>query len=347
MKTIKYTQKAEDVLNMYLKGKNYSEVFFITDTNSFEFCYKARNWYVSPENVIIINPGEENKNLTTIEYIWNQLVKKKVRRSSLIVNLGGGVITDMGGFAASCYKRGVDYINIPTTLLSQVDASIGGKTGFDFCGLKNEIGLFSTSKLVIIDNRFLSTLPYEELLSGYAEMLKHSLLAETKMLSDTMKIDLKNVDKTNFLKKIEKSVYIKNSIVESDPFEEGIRKSLNLGHTVAHSLESYALNKGTKIPHGHAVAYGIVVALQLSINKMGLDQDFNNMVKDFILNLYPKLNLKFDGDALYNIMLHDKKNGDDRVAFTLLKECGQFEINVVCSKNEILKAICDSLDCLK
>jgi len=347
MKIIEYTQKAEDVLNEYIKENNYSEVFFLTDDNSYKFCFKEVNWHASSKNIIVVTPGEENKNLTTIEYIWNQFVDKKVRRHSLIVNLGGGVITDMGGFAASCYKRGVAYINIPTTLLSQVDASVGGKTGFDFNGFKNEIGLFSNSKLVIIDNRFLRTLPYEELLSGYAEMLKHSLLAEKKILLDTMKIDLKHLDTKDFLKKIEKSVQIKTSIVESDPFECGIRKSLNLGHTVGHALESYALLKDTKIPHGHAVAYGIVVALQLSLNKMGLDKNFNNTVKDFILDLYPKLNLKFDGDSLYDIMLHDKKNGDNGVSFTLLKECGYFEINVICLKAEILKAIHDSLDCLK
>ena len=254
--------------------------------------------------------------------IWQVLSDQGARRNAVLVNVGGGVITDLGGFAASCFKRGIHCVNIPTTLLAQIDASVGGKTGFDFNGLKNEIGSFAIPDWVLIDNHFLATLPERQIMSGFAEMLKHALLAEE-----------------DFLKLIRKSVAVKAAIVQSDPREKGLRKALNFGHTVGHAIESVAIRRGLDIFHGDAVAYGMIAELFLSVQKLGFDEKHFEAVRKFIREKYPVYHPVAEADELYELMLHDKKNEQAGVNFTLIHKPGEFDIDNYCSRDEIFEAL--------
>jgi 3-dehydroquinate synthase len=254
-----------------------------------------------------------------------------------MINLGGGMVTDLGGFAASTFKRGIKYINIPTTLLAMVDASVGGKTGINFNGLKNEVGVFSPAECVLIDTQFLKSLDIQNLLSGYAEMLKHGIISITEHWAELLNFDMEHIDYKALQTLVAKSVQIKENIVEQDPFEKGIRKALNVGHTAGHAFESLALESGHPVLHGYAVAWGIVCELYLSFGKANFPKDKLRQTIQFIKEHYGVL--VFDCkqyDRLYDFMTHDKKNTSGIINFTLMGEIGDIRINQSATKEEIM-----------
>ena len=289
--------------------------------------------------VIKCRPGDENKNLDALSTIWTELERAGATRSSLVLNIGGGMITDMGGFAAATYKRGVRFINVPTTLLAAVDASVGGKTGINFGGLKNEVGVFNDSKYVILDTEFLKTLDAENICSGYAEMLKHGLISTEAMWEELVSFDLATPDLKQLQRMVGDSVKVKERIVELDPHEKGIRKALNLGHTFGHAFESWAL-KRKPILHGYAVAFGLIPELYLSVAKTGFPTDKMRQTVTFIKENYGTLNITCDDyDELIELMQHDKKNQNGIINFTMLGGIGDIRINQTATTEEIKEAL--------
>lgn len=247
------------------------------------------------------------------------------------------MVTDIGGFAASTFKRGIDYINITTTLLSMVDASVGGKTGINFNGLKNEIGVFKKPKKVILDTVFLKTLDSDNILSGYAEMLKHGLISTIENLDDILSFDFNNINYGKLTEMVAKSVAIKEFVVEQDPYENGMRKALNIGHTVGHAFESWSLKRKPCL-HGDAVAWGLVCELYLSWIRLDFNIEILNRIVNFVLDKYDKLCVsESDLDELYEFMTHDKKNSNGLINFTLLRDVGDICINEVATKEEIFE----------
>lgn len=340
MNNIVFTRDAGGKLKSKLGNTNPSDIFVLVDNNSRNYCLGHLNLgYVPGHHIITIAEGEHNKTIESVIEIWHTLSASGARRNSVLINVGGGLITDIGGFAASTFKRGIHCINIPTTLLSQVDASVGGKTGVNFNGLKNEVGTFSVPDWVIIDNSFLQYLPQRQVLSGFAEMLKHALLADEKQLSEMMQADLSKVAEEKFLDAIQQSVAVKAVIVENDPREKGLRKALNFGHTIGHAIESVAIKKNLNIYHGDAVAYGMIAELYLSVKKLGFGEKLYETVKNFIREKYPVYHPVDEPEELYELMLHDKKNEREDVNFTLLRKPGEVEPDHYCSRNEILEAL--------
>ena len=251
------------------------------------------------------------------------------------------MVTDIGGFAASTFKRGIDFINIPTTLLAMVDASVGGKTGINFNGLKNEVGVFNDSKYVLLNTAFLDTLDYDNLCSGFGEMLKHALISDRRTWNDLLAFDLQNPDLPLLQKLVAQSVKVKERIVEQDPYEKNIRKALNLGHTVGHAFESWALKKGHPVLHGYAVAYGLVCELYLSVVKTGLPTEVLREAVNYVKAFYSHLSYTCDDyEAFFELMKHDKKNtADGGINFTLLDSIGGIKINQTASKEDIFEAL--------
>lgn len=316
------------------------QIFVLTDENTYKYCLPVvRGAGLSEDRLIIIEPGENHKSVESVEKIWKALSAGGGRRNALLVNVGGGMVTDIGGFAASCFKRGIKCVNIPTTLLAQVDASVGGKTGINFNGLKNEIGTFSVPDQVIIDVCFLKTLPRRQLLSGFAEMLKHGLLQGGRHLERLLTIDPGITTATDFPQLLKESVEVKKRIVTEDPTEKGVRKALNFGHTVGHALESVAIEQGIEFYHGDAVAWGMVAELYLSVLKKGFDRAVYRRIGGFVRHLYPPCSFPFTLQQLYELMLHDKKNERNGVNFTLLEAPGKFSIDNYCSREEITEAL--------
>jgi len=301
---------------------------------------------------IVIGNTDANKTLDSLSHVWTALQHGGATRHSLLVNLGGGMVTDLGGFAASTFKRGIAFINIPTTLLSMVDASVGGKTGINFGGLKNEIGVFSDANAVIIDPQFLRTLDPSNLLSGYAEMLKHGLISTTEHLHQLLSFPIDTPDLTLLGQLVRESVAVKEHIVEQDPHEHGLRKALNLGHTFGHAFESFSFSHtqtstGESIQpllHGYAVALGLVCELWLSSVKCGFPTDAMHQVVHFVRDHYgrPPYGCK-DYDTLINLMHHDKKNtAGQGINFTLLGSVGDIRINQT-TTNELIEEALDFL----
>ena len=292
-----------------------SQVFILTDENVAPFWLpEVAHWLHYDAAIdIVIKAGEQHKNLQTVQRIWKTLMKHHADRNALIVNLGGGVITDLGGFAASTYKRGIKFINIPTTLLAMVDAAVGGKTGIDFNGAKNQIGTFAEAEEVIIDPVFLETLPERELLSGMAEMLKYGFIADANLL---------NVNSENYQQFIARCGDIKREIVAQDPTENGLRKILNFGHTLGHAIESHCLTTEYPILHGEAVALGMLGALWLSVRQLGLDksvlQNFEKQLSMLLCEAEISLS-EADIDPILGYLVHDKKNKGEKLQFVLLE----------------------------
>ncbi|MBP5393713.1 MAG: 3-dehydroquinate synthase, partial [Bacteroidaceae bacterium] len=271
---------------------------------------------------------------------WKGLQQGGATRHSLLVNLGGGMVTDLGGFAASTFKRGLAYVNIPTTLLSQVDASVGGKTGINFGGLKNEIGVFNQAASVILSSEFLRSLNQENLLSGYAEMLKHGLISDEKSWAGLLRFDLETLDYEQLGTLVAKSVAIKEGIVEQDPTETGLRKALNLGHTAGHAIESLAMEEGRTILHGYAVAYGLICELYLSVVRCNFPKDRLRQTVQFIRQHYGCFDIDCKKyEHIYQLMTHDKKNMGDTINFTLLADIGDIRINQQATKDEIFEML--------
>ena len=317
--------------------------FILVDETTEQLCLPLVAGFdcVRDAQIITIGATDQNKTLDSLSHVWTELQRGGATRHSLMINLGGGMVTDLGGFAASTFKRGLNYINIPTTLLAMVDASVGGKTGINFGGLKNEIGVFSCAKSVILDTTFLKTMDHENICSGYAEMLKHGLIANEEMLAELLNFDLDVIDYYQLSRMLADSVQVKERIVDEDPAEQGIRKALNLGHTIGHAFESYAMKSMSPILHGYAVAYGLVCELYLSCVKTGFPVDKMRQVVRFVNENYGKLPITCDDyPALLELMTHDKKNVGDTINFTLLGGVGDIRINQTATKEEI----CESLD---
>ena len=289
--------------------------------------------------IIVIGATDSHKTLESLSHVWEALGEGGATRHSLLINIGGGMVTDLGGFAASTFKRGINYINIPTTLLSMVDASVGGKTGINFRGLKNEIGVFSNASTVILDTTFLKTLDAENICSGYAEMLKHGLISNEPMWAELMNFDLAHPNLQQLRTMVADSVAVKQRIVTEDPLEQGIRKALNLGHTVGHAFESFAL-KHSPILHGYAVAYGLISELYLSTVKTGFPSDKMHQTVSFIKEYYGKMAITCDDyPTLLELMTHDKKNVAGTINFTLLGGIGDIRINQTATKEDIYEAL--------
>ena len=297
--------------------------------------------------IIVIGATDSHKTLESLSHVWEALGEGGATRHSLLINIGGGMVTDLGGFAASTFKRGINYINIPTTLLSMVDASVGGKTGINFRGLKNEIGVFSNASTVILDTTFLKTLDAENICSGYAEMLKHGLISNEKMWAELINFDLARPDLQQLQTMVADSVAVKQRIVTEDPLEQGIRKALNLGHTVGHAFESFSLSHNGDSPlcekpilHGYAVAYGLISELYLSTVKTGFPSDKMHQTVSFIKEHYGKMAITCDDyPTLLELMTHDKKNVAGTINFTLLGGIGDIRINQTATKEEISEAL--------
>lgn len=323
-----------------------SSVFVITDSNVYRQVLPlliSVSDTVAGAKVIVCEPGDENKNLEALSAIWTSLEEGGATRSSLIINVGGGMITDMGGFAAATFKRGVRFINVPTTLLSAVDASVGGKTGVNFNAFKNEIGAFAESEAAVISTTFFKTLSDAELLSGYAEMLKHSLLESRKSFMSLLKLNplAHNFDDDCFLDLLRGSVDFKRRIVETDMHEHGLRRALNLGHTVGHAFESYAMLRHSPVPHGYAVAWGMIVELVLSHMELGFPSDILRQYAQYVRDNYGAFDITCDDyPALLELMCHDKKNKTpDSINFTLLRDCGDICIDSTVSTENIKAAL--------
>lgn len=328
---VHFNTECYSAINSHLASTNYSKIVIIVDENTLTHCYplfiKKLQTFIDIE-VIQIESGEEHKNIETCSGVWNALSELNIDRKCLIINIGGGVVTDLGGFVASTYKRGVDYINVPTSLLAMVDASVGGKTGVDLGNLKNQIGVINTSKMVLIDTTYLKTLPQEEMRSGLAEMLKHGLIQD-KMYWDKMS-DLSKFSTDDLNSLIHESVIIKNRVVTQDPTEQGLRKTLNFGHTLGHAIESYFLEHKhkTKLLHGEAVAVGMILACYISTKTTNLSKTTCDKIKTSILNIFEKVNISNEEiPVIIELMKFDKKNSHGKINFVLLSAIGETVID--------------------
>lgn len=339
------TENIKSELAIALSESDHDRLFVLVDECTKEKCWNKIKVFYSLKNahVITIKPSDSNKTLESISHVWKELGNNGGTRHSCLVNLGGGMVTDLGGFAASTFKRGINFINIPTTLLSMVDASVGGKTGINFNGLKNEIGTFCNANFVLLCTDFLTTLDSANLLSGYAEMLKHGLISNIDMLAGLLNFDVCHIqDKEQRLqlsRMISDSVEVKKNIVEKDPKENGIRKALNLGHTFGHAFESWSL-KRTPVLHGYAVAWGLVCELYLSHVITGFPIDTMRQTVDYIRNHYgiPPVTCD-DYHELIDLMRHDKKNRGESINFTLLADVGDIRLDQHATLDIIKEAI--------
>jgi 3-dehydroquinate synthase len=342
---VHFNEKGYEKLNSFLNESKYSNLFIIVDSNTNEFCLNKFLPYLSTDltiEIIEFEAGEPNKNIETCVELWNVLTELGGDRKSLVINLGGGVVTDLGGFVASTFKRGVDFINIPTTLLSMVDASVGGKTGVDLGNLKNQIGVINVPKMVLIDTQYLDTLSKKEMRSGLAEMLKHGLIFDKKYWEKFL--DLKAFDFADFDELIYRSVEIKNEIVLQDPTEKNIRKALNFGHTLGHAIESYFLENDTKtsLLHGEAIAIGMILESYISLEKDLINIAEYNQIKQAIKTIYDDVVFdKKDIELIVELLIHDKKNEYGNIQFALIDGIGKIIINQSVENEFILKAFED------
>jgi len=325
-------------LNNFLSENKYSSFFVLVDENTKQHCLPVLKSVLNNVIVIETQSGETNKNISTCEIIWQQLIEHNADRKALFINLGGGVIGDMGGFAASCYKRGIDFINIPTTLLSQVDSSIGGKLGIDFKYGKNLIGLFKNPKAVFVSSHFFKTLPQRQLINGWAEIFKHALIQDKDQWQKYIDIDLLYTDMNDI---VYHSLLIKKAVVEEDPFEKGLRKILNFGHTIGHAIEAYSLeNEEDSLLHGEAIAIGMICEAYLSVNKCGLQQSELDEIKSLLLKHFPKHDITlFDTEKLLAIMSIDKKNEGSVIMAALLSEIGKCQYDITLTKEDVLESL--------
>lgn len=338
--TITFQDAQFSALRQQLATSNYSKIIILVDQHTKQDCLPilAKALQEFTFETITIPAGEQHKNITTCQQIWQELLVIKTDRKAVLINLGGGVIGDMGGFCASTFKRGFDFIQIPTTLLAQVDASIGGKLGIDFGLIKNNIGLFKNPKNVYCHPAFFKTLPKAELYSGFAEIIKHALITDADYWTQLQ--TLATLDQIDWNPIIVQSLHIKKSIVEQDPFEQNIRKSLNFGHTIGHAIESLSWESHQPLLHGEAVALGMVMEAFLSHQLTGLSAIELDHISQFILRLYPKYDItQLNQSAILGLIQQDKKNEQGQICFTLLERIGQFKINVHATQNQIVAAL--------
>lgn len=337
IKSSNLTADVEQAIQQILHDK----LFILTDENTRSLCLPLIKT-ISPmkeAHNIVIPPGDTNKTVHNLSTVWERLTKEGATRHSLMINLGGGMVTDLGGFAAATFKRGIKYINIPTTLLGAVDAAVGGKTGVNFLGYKNEIGSFYPAQSVIISSDFFRSLEQPDLRSGYAEMIKHALIHSNDEWGQVLSFNLEGDDYSVLDELVFRSVKIKEAIVEKDPFEKNIRKALNFGHTTGHAFESFAMRNGKPVPHGYAVAWGMIVELWLSFRTCEFPKDKLQRSVRYIRDNYGAYPITCDNyDTLYEITLHDKKNMGDTVNFTLLADIGEIRIDQTADKELLFEA---------
>ena len=337
-----YSNAPQTELDEWIGNYGKGKVFIATEENVNQLLHPVFGDYFDNQNIrkVILPSGENSKSMESVVKVWEFLSRNGADRKSLLINIGGGMLTDLGGFAASTFKRGIDFINIPTTLLSQVDASVGGKTGINFNGLKNEIGVFENPVAVIINTEFLRTVNRENFLSGFAEMIKHGLIRSTDHLEELKSLDLDNVDYNNLLQIIQNSVNVKEYFVVNDPTEKNIRKGLNFGHTIGHAFESLAMEQNRPVHHGFAVAWGMIAEIYLSVKQCGFNEEESNELTRWLLDIYGKFPLEEnDFGQLLELMAHDKKNESDKIYFSLLSEPGKVKINQICEKELIVEAL--------
>jgi len=327
----------------FLKAYKDHRILLLVDENTNEHCIPTLLPLIEEYNpdIIEIQSGELHKNLQTCQFVWNHFLKVHATRKSLLINLGGGVISDIGGFVASVYKRGIPFIHIPTTLLASVDAAIGGKTGIDYRALKNQLGVFAYPQAIFINPDFFSSLNIRQLKVGYAEMLKHGLIADADYWNDLSKTS--DFSEMDWRKHIEKSIQIKSDIVQQDPYEEGLRKLLNFGHTFGHAFESFSLQHH-EIPllHGEAVALGMMVEADLSVKRLGLSKKEADSIKYILSETYPIHKFIEDNiDEVVDFMIQDKKNLNDGINFSLIRKIGEGVIDQICSIPEVRQCLID------
>ena len=338
METVIFSSDIRATLAEILRARQFSKLVVLTDSNTHQFCLPLVQEVVPPTTVFISVPaGEQHKTLETCSIIWGQMTEAVLDRQALVINLGGGVIGDMGGFCASVYKRGIPFITIPTTLLSQVDASVGGKLGIDFLGFKNHLGVFQLPEAVLIASEFLATLPQRELRSGYAEVIKHGLIQDAtyfRALPST------NWQKQDWARIIRHSIEIKKAVVQVDPKESGLRKILNFGHTIGHAIESFYLTRSQPLLHGEAIAIGMIAEGFLSFEKIGFSFEELNEMSTMLLTIFGKVELDpNDCDRLVELCAQDKKNEGSTQLFTLLPKIGDCNYNIPVTREEIKHAI--------
>ncbi|KPE50952.1 3-dehydroquinate synthase [Chryseobacterium indologenes] len=328
-------------LNDFLHEKTFSKIFILADENTHEYCLPVLLGNMETDlgfEILEIEAGEEMKNIQTANQLWEILTEMQADRKALVINLGGGVITDMGGFVASTYKRGIQFINIPTTLLSMCDASIGGKTGIDLMHYKNMVGTFAFPEQIFVYPQFLQTLPFKELRSGFAEMLKHGLIAD-KMHWEQL-IQIHKLDIEALVPHIQTSMDIKQEVVEKDFHEKNIRKTLNFGHTIGHAVESLCLNQGNPILHGEAVAMGMISEAHLSYLEGLISEEDAQAIIENIQRYYPYMDISdFTDEDITELLLNDKKNSDSKINFSLLTGIGSCTYDHQCSQKNILKSL--------
>jgi 3-dehydroquinate synthase len=330
-----FTNDVQAAIERLTASNDHNVTVWIADVNT------ARLLSTPPQHPITIPDGDENKTLATVTRVWDEMERMGATRHSLVINLGGGMVTDLGGFAAATFKRGVRFINVPTTLLSAVDAAVGGKTGINYHELKNEIGAFAPASDVIISTRFFDTLPIEEMKSGFAEVIKHAMLSDRdeflRLLDHDFTIPINHDD---LLERLRRSVQVKVDIVARDPNEQGERKALNLGHTVGHAFESLAMKRGKPVPHGYAVAWGLVTEAVLSHIKLKFPSEDVHRLGHFVRDNYRDFPFTCDDyDELLDLMRHDKKSRDGEITCTLLTTIGDYCIDQTVTPDDVTAAL--------
>lgn len=337
------SQDLEQSLTQALERQSFDRLFVLTDTTTHRLCRPLLSGMKCLDGAvdIVVKPTDEHKNIESLVSVWTALQQGGATRHSLMVNLGGGMVTDLGGFAASTFKRGIPYINVPTTLLSMVDASVGGKTGINFYGVKNEVGVFNNAQCVIFYMPFLKTLDRQNLLSGYAEMIKHGLIDRERTWAELLNFDWRDADWDRLGQMVTTSVRVKQAIVKADPHERRQRKALNLGHTFGHAFEEFSLRHDRKpILHGYAVAYGLVAELYLSAVRYQFPNELLHQTVGFIREHYGMLSFTCDDyPELIELMRHDKKNHDGQIITTLLADIGDVRLDQSVSGEEIKEAL--------
>lgn len=331
----------QESLPALLTSAEYSAIFVIADNSTSRHCYPLLKPLLPKHTMIRIKAGEEQKNLVTCQQIWDALTHANADRHALVLNLGGGVIGDMGGFCAATYKRGIAFAQLPTTLLSQVDASVGGKLGIDFHGLKNHIGVFQLPDAVLIDPAFLNTLPERELRSGFAEIIKHCLIADAAMWNT---IRVRDLDEQNWPVLIEHSVAIKERIVAEDPREKSVRKTLNFGHTLGHAVETYFLTKAGKtsqrLLHGEAIAVGMIAEAYIAWKKQFIDESLLQQIEEYLFAVYGRVRMSpADVEPILSLTLQDKKNRGSQVRMALPDGPGHCAYDVPVTAAEMRRAL--------
>jgi 3-dehydroquinate synthase len=339
---IHFNNTCYSALNEHLKKNNFSKIFILVDNNTHTHCLPSFLEKLETNvtiEIIEIEDGEINKNIDTCVGVWNALSELDADRKSLLINVGGGVITDLGGFVASTFKRGISFINIPTSLLAMVDASVGGKTGVDLGHLKNQIGVINTPDMVLIDTAYLNTLPQNQMRSGLAEMLKHGLISDVSYWNKFKNLSKLSLDKLDDL--IYESVIIKKDVVEKDPLEKNLRKTLNFGHTLGHAIESYFLSNPDKVTllHGEAIIIGMILECYISSELINFPLDTAEEIKDLFKDYYGKVEiLESDYDAIIELLKYDKKNEHGNINFVLLHDIGKPKIDCLVDDAIIYKA---------